>query len=112
VNEPEYWPMPQAPDDTDDAALELNGVAALATAVVGNKTFLFAASAVDDGVSVFEVAGNGSLTNVDNVTDDATLELDGASAVHAAKLPAPPICSWQARMTMASAFLPSQPMAA
>jgi hypothetical protein len=73
-------------DDTDDAALELNGVAALATAVVGNKTFLFAASAVDDGVSVFEVAGNGSLTNVDNVTDDATLELDGASAVHAAKI--------------------------
>ncbi len=54
-------------------ARDLTASLALATALVGNKTFLFAASAVDDGVSVFEVAGNGTLTNVDNVTDDATL---------------------------------------
>ena len=33
----------------------------------------------DDGVSVFSVAADGTLTNVDNVTDDATLDLDGAA---------------------------------
>jgi 6-phosphogluconolactonase (cycloisomerase 2 family) len=73
-------------NDNDDPALELNGVCALATAVVGNKTFLFAASAVDDGVSVLEVAADGDLTNVYNVTNDGTLELDGANSVHTAKI--------------------------
>jgi 6-phosphogluconolactonase (cycloisomerase 2 family) len=73
-------------DDGDNVALELDGVSSLTTAVVGSKTFLFACSRVDDGVSVFEIASNGSLTNVDNVTDDTTWELDGASAVHVAKI--------------------------
>ncbi|MEE2527212.1 Ig-like domain-containing protein, partial [Hyphobacterium sp. HN65] len=67
---------------TDDYfTLELRGAYSVTTAVVGGTTFLFAAGNLDDGVSVFSVANDGSLTNVANVTDDVTLELDGASSV-------------------------------
>ena len=59
---------------------------ALATAVVGAKTFLFAPSVVGDGVSVFEIAADGTLTNVENVVDDATLQIAGAGSVHTAKI--------------------------
>ncbi len=63
---------------TDAGALELDGAESVATAVVGGTTYLFVASSVDDGVSVFSVAANGTLTSVFNVTDNATLKLDGA----------------------------------
>jgi 6-phosphogluconolactonase (cycloisomerase 2 family) len=73
-----------APDGTlanvdnvaDDATLELNGAIGAATAVVGGNPYLFVTGLFDDGVSVFSIAGDGTLTNVENVTDDATLELD------------------------------------
>ncbi|MGB9365254.1 MAG: hypothetical protein WCE79_04490, partial [Xanthobacteraceae bacterium] len=64
---------------TDAGALELDGAQALTTAVVGGTTYLFVAGTPDDGISVFSVAANGTLTNVFNVTDDATLKLVGAS---------------------------------
>ena len=66
---------------TDDATLELDGADSVATAIVGGTTYLFAGSLIDDGVSVFSVAADGSLTNVDNVTDAGTLELDGVRGV-------------------------------
>jgi 6-phosphogluconolactonase (cycloisomerase 2 family) len=62
----------------DDATLELDGAVGATTAVVGGVTYLFVSGGEDDGVSVFSVAADGSLTNVDNVADDATLGLDGA----------------------------------
>ena len=65
----------------DTGTLKLDGVKGLTTAVIGGTTFLFAAGGVDDGVSVFSVGANGSLTNTSNVSDDATLKLDGASDV-------------------------------
>jgi VCBS repeat-containing protein len=65
----------------DNATLELDGAASVATAVVGGTTYLFAAGSDDDGVSVFSVGADGSLTNVHNVADDAALQLDGARAV-------------------------------
>jgi 6-phosphogluconolactonase (cycloisomerase 2 family) len=73
---------------TDAGALELDGVSSLTTAEVGNKTFLFTAASVDDGVSVFQVGATGTLTNVDNVTDadDVNLRLDGANAVTTATI--------------------------
>jgi 6-phosphogluconolactonase (cycloisomerase 2 family) len=73
---------------SDNATLHLNGVKALATAVVGNKTFLFTAGQNDDGVSVFEVAANGTLTNRDNVSDgdNAAFKLDLASSLTTAKI--------------------------
>ena len=68
---------------TDDATLELDGARGVATAVVGGTTYLFVTGLVDDGVSVFSVAANGTLANVVNVDDgsDAALELDGAFGV-------------------------------
>ena len=58
--------------------LELDGAYSVTTAEVGGMTYLFVAGERDDGVSVFSVANNGSLNNVDNISDDSSLELDGA----------------------------------
>lgn len=73
-------------DDGDDVDFLLDGVDALATAVVGTRTFLFTASFIDSGVSVFEVAANGTLTNVENVGDNGTLNLNGADAITTIKV--------------------------
>ena len=62
----------------DNSTLELAGATGLTTAVVGGTTYLFVAGDDDDGVSVFSVASNGNLTNIDNVRDNSTLELSGA----------------------------------
>ena len=72
----------------DDSSLLLDGVYSVTTAEVGGMTYLFVAGSVDDGVSVFSVANNGSLTNVDNVSDDSdsSLELDGARSVTTAEV--------------------------
>ena len=66
---------------TDDANLKLFEAYSLATAIVGNTTYLFVAGALDDGVSVFSVGNNGNLTSITNVSDDANLKLDGARSL-------------------------------
>ena len=63
----------------DGGTLELNDVSALETVKIGTKTFLLASARIDDGISVFEVAGNGSLTPVFDITDTGSLGLDGVS---------------------------------
>lgn len=63
---------------TDGGSLQLSGARHLTTATVDGTTYLFAAGYYDDGASAFSVATDGTLTNVFNVSDDATLELDGA----------------------------------
>ncbi|MGH6735216.1 MAG: M10 family metallopeptidase C-terminal domain-containing protein [Methyloceanibacter sp.] len=73
-------------DDSQDPDLQLESPIAMSTATVGNKTFLFAASAGEDAVSVFEIAANGALTLVDTVADDATLELLGTQALTTAEI--------------------------
>ena len=70
-------------DDSEDPALRLDIVEELTTAVVGAKTFLFAASVGDDGISVFEVAANGILTHVFNIVDNPTLALDNVFGLEA-----------------------------
>jgi 6-phosphogluconolactonase (cycloisomerase 2 family) len=68
-------------DDSEAAVLLLRRATGVTTAVVGGTTYLFVAGFGDfgdSGVSVFSVAADGALTNVDNVSDDAILELDGA----------------------------------
>jgi 6-phosphogluconolactonase (cycloisomerase 2 family) len=59
----------------DDAAtrglngnLEIASVTSVATARVENKTLLFAAGYYDEGVSVFEVSSDGTLTNIENLS--------------------------------------------
>ena len=73
---------------TDTGTFALDGASGVATAVVGGITYLFVASQVEDGVSVFSVAANGTLTNVGNVfdVDNVSYELDGAFEVTTAAL--------------------------
>ncbi|MGH6735213.1 MAG: hypothetical protein ACRECX_03930 [Methyloceanibacter sp.] len=70
----------------DDATLNLRFPFSVATAEAGGATYLFAAALLDNGVSVFRVESDGSLTNVDNVNDDATLNLAGAVEVTTAEV--------------------------
>ncbi len=73
-------------DVTDDVTLALNGANSVTTATVGTTTYLFVAGEIDDGVSVFSIATGGALTGVHDVTDDATLELNGANSVTTATI--------------------------
>ena len=68
----------------DNGTLELDGVKGIATAAIGGNTFLFTAGGSDDGVSVFNVAADGTLINTSNVTHNGTLRLNGASDVASA----------------------------
>lgn len=68
----------------DNATLQLDGVSAVTTAKIGTTTYLFAAGSVDDGISVFTVGTNGNLTNVDNVSDNATLLLEAINSLSTA----------------------------
>ncbi len=65
----------------DDATLNLNGPTGVTTAAIGGTTYVFVAGSDDDGVSVFALGADGALTNVANVSDDATLNLQGARSV-------------------------------
>ena len=69
---------------TDNATFELDGLSSIVSADVGGTTYVFAAGGVDDGISVFSLSPTGVLTNVFNVTDDATFELDGARGLSTA----------------------------
>ncbi len=71
---------------TDGGSLELEGATSVTTATVGGTPYLFVAGSVDDGVSVFSIANNGALASTHDVTDDATLELDGAYSVTTATI--------------------------
>ena len=70
----------------DNETLELNGVREVTTASLVGTTYLFAAGQTDDGVSVFSVSNNGTLTSVDNVMDDETLKLRSASGITTAAI--------------------------
>ena len=71
---------------SDDDTLQLNNAAGVTTAVVDTTTYLFVAGQNDDGVSVFSVADDGELTSVYNVSDNDTLQLDGAFRVTTAEI--------------------------
>ena len=59
----------------DGGALELNNLKAIATGVVDGTTYIFAGGN-DDGISVFELNDDGTLTSVFNISDTGALELD------------------------------------
>ena len=62
----------------ENDTLELREASNFASATVGGVTYLYANATVDDGISAFKVAANGTLSNIQNITDNASLELNGA----------------------------------
>ena len=76
-------------DNIGDATnYELDGAASLTTTQISDKTFLFVAGRIDDGLSVFDVSSDGTLTNVDNIDDidDIDYNLNGAASVTTAQI--------------------------
>ncbi len=65
----------------DDGSLELESSRGVATATFGNDAYVFVAGGADDGMSTFSLGAGGTLTNLENFTDDGTLFLDGARAI-------------------------------
>jgi VCBS repeat-containing protein len=59
----------------DDGTVNLSYAEGVTVAHIGAATYVFTASAGDNGISVFSVGSGGTLTNVFNINDDATLNL-------------------------------------
>ncbi|MGR4865241.1 M10 family metallopeptidase C-terminal domain-containing protein [Caulobacter sp. LARHSG274] len=68
-------------NETDAGALELDGASFITSADVGGATYVFVAGGVDNGISVFSLALDGTLTNVANITDSGLLNLVGVSGL-------------------------------
>ena len=65
----------------DGGSLNLGGVSRVASATVSGNAYVFAAGTNDDGISVFRVQGNGTLTSVFDLADNGTFELDGVKGL-------------------------------
>ncbi len=76
----------------DNSRTELNGASSVTTAEVGGNTYLFVAGELDNGVTVFKVNSNGSLSYTDAVDDrdqdnvGSSYNLNGASSVTTAEI--------------------------
>ena len=66
---------------TDDAALELDGAEGITVFESGGRTYAAVASVVDDGVQMLDVTDPSDIAAVGSITDDAALELLGASGI-------------------------------
>jgi VCBS repeat-containing protein len=62
----------------DDVGLQINGATAFTSLVLGGVTYLAVSGRVDNGISLFAVGADGSLTNTANVHDDAATALNAA----------------------------------
>ncbi|MGD9618049.1 MAG: hypothetical protein AB7H90_16785 [Alphaproteobacteria bacterium] len=63
---------------TDTAATALNGVFGLEIVAIDGKRFVYAAGKEDDGLTVFELGADGSLTSIQTIGDTGTTALNGA----------------------------------
>lgn len=70
----------------DDENLFLDAPTSATTVEIDGTVFLYVGSRDDDGVSVFSVGANGSLTNVQNIADDGFMQLSGVSDFHFAEI--------------------------
>ena len=68
----------------DDETLFLQQASAASTHEIDGSYYLYTGSWGDDGISVFSIGNDGSLTNIQNIGDNATLQLDGVSDFHIA----------------------------
>lgn len=66
---------------SDTPELALNTPYGVVTTVVDGTTFLMVAGRDDDGVSIFKVENNGSLTPAATIFDDLTANLDGPRSI-------------------------------
>ncbi len=66
---------------TDNATLHLRTASDITTAVINGITYLFVVGLLDNGISMFRVNAEGTLTNVDNIADTSTLHLNGSNAL-------------------------------
>ncbi|MFD0915542.1 hypothetical protein ACFQ14_03885 [Pseudahrensia aquimaris] len=60
----------------DSTSLLLGGASSLVSGIQDGNHFLYVNGTNEDGITVFEIGGDGSLTWVENVADDASLSLD------------------------------------
>ena len=72
-------------NDSDNTEYELHQAYAVTTAAVGTTTYLFVGGN-DDGVSVFSVANDGTLTYATSISDNTTYNLDGPFALTTAAI--------------------------
>lgn len=72
-----YLTFADAVFQTDDPDYNLDSTYDIEILTLSGGTFLYVMGNNIDGLSVFEVAASGGLTSVENVDDDATLELNG-----------------------------------
>ena len=63
---------------SDTAILELARAAGVEIVQFGDRTFVYVAAIDDDGIAVFEMLPDGTLTALPDVEDSVALELDGA----------------------------------
>ncbi|WP_179381114.1 VWA domain-containing protein [Jannaschia marina] len=63
----------------DDATLEINGAEGVAAIEIDGTLYLYVGGGSDAGLSVFEVAANGTLTNAFNYTDTQDIALSGVN---------------------------------
>ena len=68
-------------DDSDDAALELEGARAITTFKSGTDTYVAVAARGDDGVQILNVTDPTDIAATASITDGGTLKLKGANGI-------------------------------
>jgi Ca2+-binding RTX toxin-like protein len=71
---------------SDTPTTNLAGTRAVTSALVGGNTYIFAAGAIDNGVSVYLLPPDGAPSNVFNISDTAALHLAGIRGLAAANI--------------------------
>ena len=68
-------------DGVPDRPLQLRGATHLTSITVGTSQYLYVTGSLDDGLSVFKIESDGTLSNIQNINDSVapSLELDGVS---------------------------------
>ena len=65
----------------DDSTLELDGASGITTFQIGSHTYAAVASFTDDGVQILNVTDPSDIAATDQINDNNTLELNGASGI-------------------------------
>ena len=71
---------------TDAGTLELDGARGITSFKIGSSTYLAVASVTDDGVQILDVSTPSTITQVSEITDGGSLELDGAFGITSFKI--------------------------